>query len=256
VRVVASNLTSGNGQSYDPGHGIRILQGVHGDVILMQEMNYLNNTDTDLRALADAVCGASCAVSRSSGQIPNGVVSRYPILASGSWTDPKVSNRDFAWARIDVPGPVDLWAVSVHLLTSSATERNAEAAALVAQLQANVPAGDYVVVAGDFNTDTRTEAALTTFSARLSVSAPYPADNKGNGNTNASRSKPYDWVLPSPELRAHEDAVRIGASVFATGLVIDTRVYTPIAEIAPALTSDSAAPSMQHMGVVRDFMLQ
>jgi endonuclease/exonuclease/phosphatase family metal-dependent hydrolase len=221
----------------------------------MQEMNYGNNTTADIRALADAVCGAACAVHRGAGQIPNGVVSRYPILESGTWTDPKVSNRDFAWTRIDVPGPVDLWAVSVHLLTSNATERNAEASSLVSQLQAKVPAGDFMVVGGDFNTDARTEAALTSFSAIFSIAAPYPADNKANGNTNASRSKPYDWVLPSPGLRGYETAVRIGASVFPSGLVVDTRVYTPIAELAPALSSDSGASSMQHMAVVRDFVL-
>lgn len=37
---MAANLTSGSGQTYDPGHGIRILEGVHGDVMLMQEMNF------------------------------------------------------------------------------------------------------------------------------------------------------------------------------------------------------------------------
>ena len=42
-----------------------------------------------------------------------------PILDSGSWDDTLSPNRDFAWARIDVPGPHDLWAVSLHLLTSS-----------------------------------------------------------------------------------------------------------------------------------------
>jgi len=36
------------------------------------------------------------------------------IVEAGEWDDPRVGNRDFAWARIDIPGPVDLWAVSVH----------------------------------------------------------------------------------------------------------------------------------------------
>lgn len=34
VRIVAANLTSDNGQSYDPGPGIRILQGIHPDSTL------------------------------------------------------------------------------------------------------------------------------------------------------------------------------------------------------------------------------
>ena len=67
---------------------------------------------------------------RGTGQIPNAVVSRYPILDGGHWADPKANNRDFAWARIDIPGPVDLWAISVHLLTSGSSKRKAEASEL------------------------------------------------------------------------------------------------------------------------------
>jgi hypothetical protein len=49
--------------------------------------------------------------------------------------------------------------------------------------------------------------------------------------------------------------VVIGSSSFANGLVADTRVYTPISEISPALASDSGAASMQHMAIVKDFLL-
>src|SRR5689334_16517688 len=49
VRVMAGNLTSGNNQSYDPGEGIRIFQGTHPDVALVQEFNYGTNSATDIR---------------------------------------------------------------------------------------------------------------------------------------------------------------------------------------------------------------
>jgi endonuclease/exonuclease/phosphatase family metal-dependent hydrolase len=254
--VVAANLTSGSAQSYDPGHGIRILEGVHADVILLQELNYLGNAAADLQSLTDQVCGPACVFVRGSGTIPNGIISRHPIVASGTWVDPNTNTRDFAWARLDVPGPVDLWAVSVHLLTSGPSARDAEATTILAQIQANVPAGDYVVVGGDFNTDSRTEAAILTLGARLSIAAPYPADGNGNGNTSAPRSRPYDWALVSPELRQRETPVLLGAAHFDAGLVVDTRVYTPIADLAPALVTDSGASGMQHMAVVRDFLLQ
>jgi endonuclease/exonuclease/phosphatase family metal-dependent hydrolase len=254
IRIAAANLTSGNNQSYDPGHGIHILQGVAADIILMQEMNYGGNSAASLRELADKVCGVECAFTRGSGDIPNGVVSRYPILAKGAWKDPRVGNRDFAWARIDVPGAADLWGVSVHLLTKNATERDLEAAALVELLTQNVPSSDYIVVGGDFNTATRTEDAITTFAALLSTFAPYPADPLGNDNTNAGRTKPYDWVLPSPSLRTREIPLKLSSSSFVSGLVVDTRVYTPIEDLAPAIATDSGAPSMQHMLVARDFL--
>jgi hypothetical protein len=37
--------------------------------------------------------------------------------------------------------------------------------------------------------------------------------------------------------------------------VLDTRVYTPLAEVAPAMTGDSAAANMQHMAVVKDVIV-
>ncbi len=252
VRVVAANLTSGTLQSYlDPG--IRILKGLRPDVALVQEFNYAGGH----RAFVDAAFGPEFhyATEPGLGQIPNAIVSRYPIVASGEWDDPEVDNRDFAWARIDVPGPIDLWAISVHLLTSSASKRVAEANALVAYVKAHVPAGDFVVIGGDFNTDTATEPVFGTLGAVVLSTPPYAADHLGNTGTNASRSKPYDWVLPSPSLLARMIPVQIGASAFPAGLVVDTRVYDPLADIAPALASDSAAPSMQHMAVVRDFAL-
>ncbi len=254
LRLMAGNLSSGNGQSYTPGHGARIFQGCHPDVVMIQEFNYGSNTAADFRTFVDQTFGTGFSYARGApAQIPNGVISRYPIVASGDWVDNSVSNRAFTWAHIDLPGSHDLWAVSVHLLTTGAGNRAAETSSLVKQIQANVPAGDYVVIGGDFNTGSRTEQALSNLSAVVVTSGPYPADRNGNGNTSASRSKPYDWVVVSPNLAAQATATVIGGSTFANGLVADTRVYSPIAEISPALSNDSSAPSMQHMGIVRDF---
>jgi hypothetical protein len=112
-----------------------------------------------------------------------------------------------------------------------------------------------VVLAGDFNTDARGEACISTLSSVLVTGAPYPADQAGLANTNENRNKPYDWVLTTSNLEALESPTVIGNNTFAHGLVADTRVYTPIADLAPAVAGDSGAPSMQHMAVVRDFAL-
>ncbi|WP_342379662.1 lamin tail domain-containing protein [Myxococcus stipitatus] len=256
LRLMAANITSGNGQDYSLGHGTRIFQGTDPDVVMIQEFNYGSNSATDIRAFVDTAFGPQFEYYREGGaQIPNGIISRYPIIASGEWDDAQVSNRDFAWARIDIPGPKDLWAVSVHLLTTSASVRNTESAALVSFIQSNVPAGDYLVIGGDLNTDSRSEASFSTLSRVVTTAAPYPADKNGNTNTNASRAKPYDHVLVDTDLRQVQTSVVIGGSTFSGGLVVDTRVYTPIAEIAPALTSDSAAASMQHMAIIKDFLI-
>ncbi|WP_309892875.1 lamin tail domain-containing protein [Archangium sp.] len=256
VRLMAANTTSGSLQSYDPGHGLRIFQGTKPDVVMIQEFSYGDNSAAAIRGFVDTAFGTTFHYYREGGaQIPNGVISRWPIIAAGEWDDTQVSNRDFAWARIDVPGPKDLWVVSVHLLTTSSSIRNTEAVNLVNFVKANIPTGDYLAIGGDFNTSSRTEAAFSTFSQVVTTAAPYPADRNGNTNTNASRASPYDHVLVDADLRAYQTSTIIGSSSFAAGLVADTRVYSPISEISPALSGDSGAASMQHMAVIKDFLI-
>ena len=257
LRIAAANLTSGNGQNYDPGEGIDILQGIDPDICLIQEFNYQGNTAANLRTFVDTAFGTSFSFFRETGaQIPNGVISRYPIVQSGQWNDPQLTNRDFVWAKIDLPGEKDLWAVSVHLHSSGgAGSRQTEAQEIVSKINATVTAGDYLVIGGDFNTDTRSEACLSTLAAVVLTAGPYPADKNGNQNTNAGRSKPYDAVYPDADLHALRTPVRIGNNSFTNGTVIDTRVYTPIADLAPAQADSSSASNMQHMAVIRDFLI-
>ena len=257
LRLVAANLSTGNNQNWNAGEGLRILEGLRPDVVMVQEFNYNSNTTQDFQSFANAVCGTTCYVTRETGslQIPNGIVSRYPIRSSGRWVDSAVTNRGFAWAQIDIPGPRDLWVVSVHLLTNS-TARPGEATQLAQYIAQNVPAGDYVAIGGDFNTTARTEAVITNLSNTVVTTGPFPVDQAGNENTNSTRAKPYDWVLANPALNGLATSAAVGAHAYSTGLVVDTRVYSPISELSPALAGDSAAVNMQHMAVVRDFMLE
>lgn len=254
-RIMAANLSSGRYQSYDPGEGIRIFQGLKPDIILIQEFNYRKG---DLRELVDEAFGEdfSYFVEGGDEQIPNGIVSRYPILEAGEWPDVAVSNRDFAWARIDVPGDKDLWAVSVHFLTRSATVRAGQAAALVGFIKGWVPDGDYLVIGGDFNTGDFEESALDRL-AELVDTSGRPRDELGSTGTNANRRKPYDQVLPDADLSALETAVVIvGHPVrYPDGLVFDSRVFTPLEVVDPVRPGDSGVFGMQHMAVVRDFLI-
>jgi endonuclease/exonuclease/phosphatase family metal-dependent hydrolase len=254
VRVMAANTTAGTAQSYTV-EGIRLFQGLHPDVVLIQEFNYGDDSDATIRGFVDTTFGTDYGYFRESGQIPNGIVTRFPILESGSWSDNSVSNRGFAWARINLPGPKDLWAISVHLLTTSSVDRATEATQLASLIQSHVPVGDYVVVGGDFNTGTRTEACVTALAQVVSTVAPYPVDNAGNDNTSEARTKPHDWVLASTNFRALQTPVVIGAQSFANGLVVDSRVYTPLVDLAPVMAGDSGVSGMQHMPVVQDFDL-
>ena len=254
-RIMAANISSGKYQSYDPGEGIRIFQGLQPDVVLMQEFNYRKGS---LRKLVSLAFGPSFAYHVEAGeeQIPNGIISRYPILAAGEWEDVEVSNRDFAWAQIDLPGEKDLWAVSVHFLSSRSSKRPAQAAALVDYIKREVPEGHYLVIGGDFNTSSFEESTLQLLAEVVDISGR-PRDQDGATGTNASRRKPYDQVLPNAALASLETAVVIPGhdSEYPQGLVFDSRVFTPLGLVCPIRPGGSAVFGMQHMAVVRDFLL-
>jgi endonuclease/exonuclease/phosphatase family metal-dependent hydrolase len=254
IRVMSANL-NGNTQSYQP-FAFRIFQGLTPDIVAIQEFNYSNNAPSDIRAMIDAAFGTNFVYFREDypGGIPNGVISRYPIVASGSWPDTVQSqpNRGYAWAQIHLPGTNDLYVVSVHLLTSSATDRASEAANLKALLQTNFPANAWIVVAGDFNTDTRTEPAMVTLGSLLSDS-PIPTDAEagGNPNTSINRNHPHDYVLPSFSFTNLMTASVFPSHSFSNGLVFDSRVYIPLSDVAPVQFGDSS--NAQHMAVSKDF---
>ncbi len=271
IRIMAANISTGT-QDYDNGEGNRIFQGLDPDIALVQELNYLGNSTTDIRDWVDMNFGSTFSYFREAGAgIPNGIVSRYPIISAGEWEDDDtLSDRDFVWARIDIPGDKDLWAISVHLKASSdsATRRNNEAKQLLRLIAANIPAADYLVIGGDFNTGSRTEACINTLSVAnqsptppempgvFITTSPWPADQAGDGDTNASRGSPYDWVIPDADLNARATPLVIGTRTFTNGLVYDSRVTVPYAFLpTPILSGDSDAAAMQHMAVMRAFLI-
>src|SRR5436190_13238756 len=147
LRVMSANL-NGNIQNYQP-FALRIFQGLKPDVVAIQEFNYTStnglgaNTPAAFREMLDTAFGTNFVYSRETNNynIPNGIISRYPIVASGEWDDSFVSDRGFAWAQIHLPGTNDLYVVSVHLYSSgTATDRNSEATTIKSQIQANFPA--------------------------------------------------------------------------------------------------------------------
>jgi len=254
LRIMSANI-NGNSQTYEP-FALRIFEGLKPDVVCIQEFNYSNNTPSDFRSMVDTAFGTNFVYFRepftANGDLPNGIISRYPIVASGSWPDNSVANRGFAWAQIHLPGTNDLYAVSVHLLTSSATARATEATQLKGLMQSNFPANARVVLAGDFNTDSRTESAMITFDSFLSDN-PVPADNNGNSDTSQNRNHPHDYVLPSFSFTNVETASVFSSHSFPNGLVFDSTVYTPLTDVSPVQFGDST--NAQHMAVIKDFLL-
>jgi endonuclease/exonuclease/phosphatase family metal-dependent hydrolase len=259
-RVMAANL-NGNLQSYQP-FALRILQGLQPDVLAIQEFNYGNNTSNDFRAMLDGTLGTNYVWFRESGySIPNGIISRWPIVASGSWEDVDVgvNDRGFAWAQIKLPSGHTLFVVSVHLKASTGsdnvTRRAAEAASVKELIRTNSPAGAFVIVAGDFNLHSPTEGALNTFKTFLSDS-PIPTDaaTSGDPDTNQGRDERYDYVLPDFSLATNLVPVVLGGRVFPDGLVFDSRKWF-IEQLNALHANLQPADSglAQHMAVAKDF---
>lgn len=254
VTLAAANLTSDGTQKYQPA-GARILQAVKPDITAIQEFNVTNAGGA--RAFVDLNFGPEFDFYREAdGTLPNGVISRWPIVAAGEWADPHVGDRDYAWATIAIPGGRRLHVVSVHLSASGgASERRLEAMDLTNYLQAaDFHPGDYVALCGDFNTQTRYESALQVLETAL-CNDRVPADQDGDPDTNQNRDKPYDYVLANARLNQRHQPLTFAGRLFQEGLVFDTRLWAEEELPYPAQAYDSAAPQMQHMIIVKAFAL-
>jgi endonuclease/exonuclease/phosphatase family metal-dependent hydrolase len=257
--VMAANLT-GNSQYYS-NSAFRIFQALKPDIVAIQEFRYSNCTPSAIRAMVDCAFGTNYSYYRdgytNNGDIPNGIITRFPIRNAGYWVDAAFTypNRGFAWADLELPDGHHLYVVSVHLLSSAgATVRATEAANLKALIQSNFASNAWVIVAGDLNTGTRGEGAVTTLKTFLSDD-PVPTDATvgGEDNTNEPRSKPYDYVLPSFSFTNNLAPVVVGGQSFSNGLVFDSRVFTPLSAVPPVLYDDST--EAQHMPVMKAFRI-
>lgn len=255
--IVAANLTSGNDQFYEEP-GIRILESLQPDIVAIQEFNV--HYPGRHREFVDRHFGTNfhffVEPDAERWPIPNGVISRWPIKAAGIWDDPQLSNRDFVWATIDVPGGRDLHVISVHFHASGgASSRAIEARALTNYVaRANFHPNDLVIIAGDLNTGSRTEAAFLILTNVFS-DKHQAVDQAGVTGTSSSRSLPLDHILPGYYLDSRHLPVRFGGLIFPDGLVFDTRIWANPAPPAPALPTDSGVSGMQHMGVMKWFAL-
>ncbi len=292
IRAVAGNISTGNYQSYDPGEGIRIFQGLKGDIMMVQEFNYKDNSENDYKEFVETVfqdpeCFENnrCFYEVGTGAvIPNGVVSRFPVLDWGELPDPAGgvdTTRHLNWAILDIPGNKDLFVVSVHLRTSPGSDQVREAEVVVNYIQSVKEEahylGYYFMVGGDFNGPTSACDNDTTDGWGLyntfNVCDPFPVGEDGDSDTSANRSKHNDWLLVSADLSAFQVSTDYCAESnsndckrYPHGLVMDTRDFTqseldtyfsPTGFDNKTLSvDDSSGNSMQHMAIIKDFVIR
>ncbi|HNW82128.1 MAG TPA: hypothetical protein PKG52_04475, partial [bacterium] len=204
-------------------------------------------------------------------QIPNGIVSKWPITSSGYWDDPTLSNRELMWAVIDIPGSIDIFAISVHLHTDPAADQVTAAQVITKEVynfRTAHPGEYYYVVGGDFNgTTSVSNSGFGQYNGSniFYVSGPHPVDDNSNEDTNAGRSKHYDYVLGDYNMHGFQIPVVYNSNInsstktYTNGLVFDTRTFTQSVlneYFSPALVGDSAASNMQHMAIVKDYLIK
>lgn len=268
-RAMAANISTGNNQSYDPGHGIRIFKAVKPDIVMIQEFRYGRNNDDDINSMVSSTFGPEYFYSRGryvdSSWIPNGIISRFPIIESGYWKSNLANNRDWDWAILDLPGNKELLVVSLHLLT----EKNAQEIGPLTREIENKIADDkkknleyYVMVGGDFNSSTvlngKTDLKRVVYTS-FSNNGSRPKDQDGDTTTNATRGKTLDVLLVDKELQQKEIPAKIGRHSYNNGHVFDSRVYSRLGELGdvPPVQADDCKGGKpiynQHMAVIRDF---
>jgi len=268
--VLTANLSSGtnevNGTTTWEVPGERILEALQSDIVLMQE--WVLKSGTSPRDFVDDIFGTNFAYSIESEtgtySMPNGIISRWPITASGEWSDSEVGNRDFAWATIHLPGARDLHVISVHLKATGSVPaddlaiRVDEARALTNYIaQAGWPDEDYLILGGDLNLSSRTESTMQVLT-NVVTDAHQPADQAGDRDTNSGRYRPYDLVLPNANLDARHRSFTCYGYTFSNGLVFDTRLTWSDGLPPPSLATDSdntlpENTNMQHMAVLKLF---
>ncbi|MDR0994341.1 MAG: endonuclease/exonuclease/phosphatase family protein [Verrucomicrobiota bacterium] len=246
--IATANLSDNTSQAYE-GPGMRILKALKPDIVGIQEFTYKVGTPQDF---VRHTFGPDFYFWREKdAPLPNGIISRYPILASGQWEDPFVSNRDFAWATLAIPGPKRLHVVSVHLVQNRTNRRIPESRHLVERIAAHFPTNDYVVLCGDFNISSR-QAPVMDELAGLFADDHHPADQHGNPNTNTKRIRPYDFVLPNYALAPYHIPTRLATEVFPHGLVFDSRLWDPV---PPPAEREDSGRNMQHMPVMKTYRI-
>ncbi|MBU1910370.1 MAG: autotransporter-associated beta strand repeat-containing protein, partial [Verrucomicrobia bacterium] len=258
--IMAANLTSGTNLYPDvygyQAEGQRLFRTLAPDVVAIQEWTVTSGT---YQAFVDAHFGSDFTyyVEPESGayNMPNGIISRWPITASNEWADTQVDNRDFSHVTIDLPGALNLQVISVHFKAGDGdfAVREAQAVALTNYIAgAGFGANDYVVIAGDLNLSNRAETALAVLT-NIVTDATKPEDNDGVQESNVSGNRPYDLVLPNTKLQAQFAGSSYNGVAFNSGMIFDTRLWDD--HQFPALASDSKATNLTHRPVVKVFAM-
>ena len=258
LRIMSANATSGDSQLYEQP-GMNMMFAMDPDIIIIQE--FRSSAEDVIRQL-ESRFKTKYSYHKGKGRIGNGIIVKGENKIKSVHSQPSIlefiTDRGYDAAIVDIPGPKDMLVVSLHLYTKASSNMKSqidEYPAVFDFIQQIRNTGDYyVVVGGDFNSSSSQYVNLY-WSSLLATDVTYPRDHLGNYNTNAARRRHYDWILVDRDFQQFSVPTKVGNQIFPHGYVLDSRVHSPLSEIAPVRAEDSAAANFQHMPVVRDFII-
>ena len=259
LRIMSANATSGSAQLYE-APGMNMLYAMDPDIIIIQE--FAGSALEVVQNLEDHF-HTKYSYHKGKGRIGNGIIVKGENKIKSTYTQPSVistiRDRYYEAAIVDIPGDKDLLVVSLHLYTKASEDQVSqidEYPAVAKFIHSILNEGDYyVAVGGDLNSSTNYYVNYY-WNSMLATDITYPRDQKGNFKTNAARRRHYDWVLVDKKFQEFSVPTQIGSQTFPNGYVLDSRVHSPLSDISPVEYDDSAAQNMQHMPVVRDFLIE
>lgn len=258
LRIMAANATSGSDQLYE-APGMNMLYAMDPDIIIIQE--FAGSAEEVVQNLEEHF-HTKYSYHKGKGRIGNGIIVKGENKIKNTYTHPSIistlRDRYYEAAIVDIPGDKDLLVVSLHLYTKASEDQVSqidEYPDVAKFIHSILNEGDYyVAVGGDFNSSTNYYVNYY-WNSMLATDITYPRDQNGNFKTNASRRRHYDWILVDKKFQEFSVPTQIGSQTFPNGYVLDSRVHSPLSEISPVEYDDSDAPNMQHMPVIRDFMI-
>lgn len=259
-RVVAANLNTTQAEGTTAA-GQRLLQGLKPDIVLVQGFyaGEIGNPAFVRQTFPEWTTPYLYMVANTAPQ--NGILTRFPILnfERGAIDHTFDFSRAAGWARLRLPNDVSLLAFSIAL-SESAQERVFEVESLLPEIrlvQARFP-GSYTLIGGVTGADSLDDPTIARLAEVADLLAPAANDGSTSATatlTNVLRTRQMNAILPAPELVEYQRDTIVGAQFFPTGLVFDSRFYSPLADVAPIQPGDSASGRIEELLVVRDFEL-
>ena len=261
--------------------GMNMFYAMDPDIIIIQE---LGESATKVVNALEEHFKTKYNIHVGEGRIGNGIITKGDLPIKEVFSEASaiktINDRKYEAAIVDIPGDKDLLVVSLHLSHKYNSEEYIPVANFVRSILAK--GNYYVALGGDTNATSRSYIT-NNWESILATGEPYPTDQRGRKGTNKARKEQYDWVLVDHEFQRFAVPTEVASASYAGGFILDSicfdsyncnnrdlymnddcsysytadekKAKTVIPELSPVRYGDSRVCGMQHMPVIRDFLI-